>query len=120
MCRVGAFLSTPTFIAVTTGECGRGPSLVIVRICGWPLDVNEVLCIFRRGNRLELQRRLSQRKTIRKIVCRAVGVSKRWQVERALDELQYATEVVCRMRNVGSFGVWRDNDQRHAKPVYVS
>src|SRR6516165_2405584 len=104
----------------TANACGSRQLLVIVRICRWPLGVDEVLRIFRRRNQLEWEGRLSKRKTIRKIVCRTVGIAKRGQVERGLDELQYAAEVVRSMRNVGGFRIRRHNDQRHAKPVHVS
>jgi hypothetical protein len=83
--------------------CNR--TLVIVRVPASTLVVDEEGSNAHRGNLFKGERCLGKIEAIRKIVGRPVRVAERRQIEIRFDEFQYASEVVCDVRNVRAFRV---------------
>src|SRR5579863_298786 len=68
-----------------------------------------------RAYRLEMARPLREVETVGKIVGALIGRAQRRQTECFFGEFQNAAEFVLYVRNVARFGVWRYDNQRHAK-----
>src|SRR5258707_12073654 len=79
-----------------------------------------MLRIERRGDCLKLQRSLIEVETIGEVIGRRVRVAERRQTEGVLSELQYAAEIMLRVRNVLRLDVGRDHDQRHPETIYIA
>ena len=69
-------------------------ALLIIGVGRRPLVVQEVSCTELRGNRLELNRRVSEVETIGQVVCWPVRVSERRKTESSLDVFKDTAEIV--------------------------
>src|SRR3974390_2575227 len=50
----------------------------------------------------------------------SIGVAERSESESSFDQIQDAAEIVVHVRNVLCLGVWRNDDQRHAKTIDIA
>src|ERR1700676_140915 len=83
----------------------RGHSLVVIRVGGRPLVVDEVSRLERSGDCVEGDGRMGKVETIGKVVRWSVRVPERGQVVSSLDEFEDAAKVVCGVRNVSGLGI---------------
>src|ERR1700716_3085956 len=93
---------------------------VVVRVRRRRRVIQKILRVQRRVDRLKLQRRLSEVDAIGKVIRRRIRVAERGQTEGGLNELQYAPEIMLRVRNVLRLDVRRDHNQRYSETIHIS
>src|SRR5208282_5277340 len=112
--RAGQRVQPPSAPSRISGQKSASPShrfltcksaLIIVRVGGRTLVVDEVGGFACCGNYVESDGRMGEAETIGKVVGWIIGVVERGQVKSGLDEFEDAAEVVRGVRNVSGLGV---------------